>query len=102
VTPDNHKPVQGYQAGFIKPDPHADIAAYDRLPLVVKEALDDAPLAISSVAALHHLRAHGIVSVLREIRESADEFYDAAASETGIPRPTKPIGKGMGRKKCVR
>ena len=102
MTPDNHKPVHGYQAGFIKPDPHRDIAAYDQLPLPVRQALDDAPLAISSVAALHHLRAHGLVSVLREIRESADDFYAACEAETKVPRPRTPLVVDKGRRRCRR
>ena len=92
MTPDNHLPVQGYEAGFVKPDPSRDLAAYDQLPWPVKEALDEAPLAISAVAALHHIRLFGVASVLREIRESADEFYVAAERETGVGRPRKPLG----------
>jgi len=100
--PDNHaisrKVEAAYDGGFIKPDPQSDLAWYDALPKVVRQALDDAPWGISSVAAAHHLRAHGVASTLREIKESADAFYATFEAETGVPRPTKPLGKGMGVK----
>ncbi len=106
MAPDNHPLSQrvqtSYAAGFVKPDPGRDLAHYDGLPRVVREALDEAPWGISAVAACHHLRTHGLVSVLREIRESCDGFYAAFEKETGVPRPMKPIGKGMGRKAWVR
>lgn len=96
MTPDNHPAVSGYRAGFVPPDIEKDLSHYDALPWAVKAALDDAPWSISAAAAYHHIRAHGLVSVLREIKESADAFYLAFERETGIPRPIKPIGKGMG------
>lgn len=106
MTPNNHplstRVQSSYDAGFVKPDPETDLAHYDTLPSVVREALDDAPWGISSVAAWHHLRTHGLASVLREIRESCDGFYAAFEKETGVPRPLKPIGKGMGVKLCRR
>lgn len=90
---------EGYdKAGFVPPNPDRDLAFYDTLPRAVRQALDDAPWGISSEAAYHHLRTHSVVSVLREIRESADAFYVAFEKETGVPRPRKPIGKGMGKK----
>lgn len=89
----------GYSAGFIKPDPEKDLAYYDMLPRPVREALDDAPWGINAVEAFHHLRLHGVTSVLREIKESCDLFYAAFERETGVPRPLKPIGAGMGKKR---
>lgn len=83
----NHKPVTGYSAGFVKPDPIRDLAAYDGLPRPVRRALDDAPLAISAVAAADYYKTHGTMAVMREIRESADEFYAACEKQTGVPRP---------------
>lgn len=100
--PDNHaisyKVQRSYGAGFIKPDPNKDLAYYDSLPRAVREALDDAPWGISAVATATHLRVHGVASTLKEIKESADAFYATFEAETGVPRPTKPIGKGMGVK----
>jgi hypothetical protein len=102
MTPDNHKPVAGYKQGFVKPDAARDLAAVDQLPVAVKQALDDAPFAISAVAAMHHMRAHGLVSVMREIRESADEFYTAAERETGVPKPVGVLVRDAGRRRCRR
>jgi hypothetical protein len=106
MQPDNHaishRVQTSYKAGFIKPNPDRDLAHYDMLPREVREALDEAPWGIDSVAAFHHLRIHGIASVLREIRESCDGFYAAFERETGIPRPVKPLGRGAGRKQWVR
>lgn len=106
MQPDNHplssRVQSGYAAGFEKPNPDRDLAHYDTLPRPVREALDDAPWGISAAATSHHLRLHGVASVLREIRESCDAFYAAFERETGIPRPTKPIGRGMGKKQCIR
>ena len=102
MTPDNHKPVAGYRKGFVKPDAVRDLWAVDQLPVAVKQALDDAPFAISAVAALHHMRAHGLVSVLREIRESADDFFVAAERETGVARPVGPLVADRGRRRCRR
>lgn len=102
MNPNNHVPVQGYSKGFVKPDPVRDLAAVDQLPVAVKQALDDAPFAISAVAAMHHLRAHGLVSVLREIRESADDFFAAAERETGIPRPRGDLVRDIGRRRVMR
>jgi hypothetical protein len=102
MNPGNHavseKVKAGYGAGFIAPDPSKDLSYYDALPRPVREALDEAPWGISSAAAYHHLRAHGVVSVLREIKESADAFYATFEAETGVARPTKPLGRGMGVK----
>lgn len=106
ATPDNHaisrKIESSYGAAFIKPDPSKDLAWYDALPRVVRQALDDAPWGISAVATAHFLRTHGLAAVLKEIKASADAFYAAFEAETGVPRPTKPIGKGMGKKSCRR
>lgn len=98
----NHLTRAGFAAKLVPPNPSADLSSYDRLPLAVKQALDDAPLAISAVHAAHHLRAHGLISVLREIRESADEFYAAAERETGVPRPGGPLVCDPGRRRCRR
>jgi hypothetical protein len=102
VTPHNHLTRAGFAAKLVPPDPGSDLAAYDRLPAAVKRALDDAPLAISAVHAFHHLRAHGLVSVLREIKESADLFYAAAERETGVMCSRTPIERVPGRKQCRR
>lgn len=102
MTPHNHLTQAGLAAKLVPPNPSGDLAAYDQLPAAVKRALDDAPLAISAVHALHHLRAHGLVSVLREIRESCDDFYDGAEKQTGVPRPTAPLVRDPGRKRCRR
>jgi hypothetical protein len=96
----NHLTRPDFAVKLVAPDPSGDLAAYDKLPAAVKRALDDAPLAISAVHALHHLRAHGLVSVLREIKESADLFYSAAERETGVPRPIGTLERVPGRKRC--
>lgn len=102
MTPHNHLDAAGFAKRLVRPDPSRDLAAYDMLPAVVRQALDDAPLACCAVAALHHLRAHGLVSVLREIRESCDDFYVAAEKQTGIPRPVTPLVADRGRRTCRR
>lgn len=102
MTPHNHLTRPGFAAKLVPPNPNSDLAAYDKLPSTVKRALDDAPLAISATHALWHLQAHGLVSVLREIRESADDFYAAAEKETGVPKPTTPLVRDPGRKRCRR
>lgn len=98
----NHLTRAGFAAKLVPPNPDDDLAAYDKLPPTVRRALDDAPLAISARHALWHLMAHGLVSVLREIRESADLFYAAAERETGVPRPMTPLVRDPGRKRCRR
>lgn len=90
--------VSGYPEKFVAPNLERDMAYYDALPFQVRQALDDAPWSISTKAAFDHFRAHGLVSVLREIRESADAFFATFEAETGVARPRKPIGKGMGVK----
>ena len=96
--PLSRKVEASYGAGFVAPDPESDLACYDAMPRAVRQALDEAPWDISAVAAYHHLRTHGLASVLREIHESATAFYAAFERETGVPRPMKPIGRGMGKK----
>lgn len=98
----SHKVETGYAAGFVKPDRELDLAYYDVMPPTVRQALDDAPWGISAEAAFHHLRVHGVAAVLREIKESADAFYAAFERETGVPRPTKPLGRGAGVKQWRR
>lgn len=102
MTPHNHLAASGFAATLVQPDRSRDLDAYDRLPAVVRQALEDAPLAICAIAALHHLRAHGLVSVLREIRESCDDFYAEAERQTGMPRPTTPLVADKGRRTCRR
>ena len=92
----------GYAAGFVAPDVDRDMAYYDALPRQIREALDDAPWAISTKAAWNYFRIHGLVQTLREIRESGDAFFVAFEAETGVARPRKPIGKGMGVKRWRR
>lgn len=102
MTPDNHpltaRVKTSYAAGFIAPNPDRDLAHYDALPQSIRRALDDAPWGISAEAAYHVLRTHGLVHALREIKESADAFYTAFEAETGVAKPTKPLGKGAGVK----
>jgi hypothetical protein len=102
MDPGNHavsqRVISGYPEKFVAPNTERDMAYYDALPFKVREALDDAPWAISTEAAFHHFRLHGLVSVLREIKESNDAFYTAFEQETGVPRPVKPLGKGAGVK----
>lgn len=100
MTPDNHPRAQGYQHGFVKPDPIRDLAAYDQLPRPLRRALDDAPAAICAVATLAHYRQHGVMSTMKEVRETHDAFYAAYETETGVARPIKPLGTG--RKRCRR
>lgn len=106
MTSDNHlisrRVETSYRAGFVPPNPSRDLDAYDRLPQSVRQALDDAPWGIDAVAALHHLRLHGIASVLREIKESCDAFYAAFERETGVPRPHGPLVRDPGRRRCRR
>lgn len=102
ISPHNHLTRAGFAEKLVAPDPNSDLAAYDRLPAAVKRALDDAPLAVSAVHAFHHLRTNGLVSVLREIRESVDDFYAAAERETGISRPTSVLERVPGRKQWKR
>lgn len=102
MTPHNHLTQSGFAAKLVPPNPSDDLAAYDKLPPAVKRALDDAPLAISAQHALWHLMAHGLVSVLREIRESCDIFYAAAEKETGVPRPKTTLERDPGRKRWRR
>lgn len=100
MTPDNHPRTDGYQHGFVKPNPAKDLAAYDQLPRPLRRALDDAPAAICAVATLAHYRRHGAMSTMKEIRETADAFFAAYEAETGVTRPMKPLGTG--RKRCRR
>lgn len=97
--PHNHLTHPGLAAKLVPPNPDSDLAAYDKLPSAVKRELDDAPLAISATHALWHLMAHGLVSVLREIRESCDDFYAGAEKQTGVPRPTTPLERVPGRRR---
>lgn len=87
----NHRPVDGYGGGFVRPDPVRDLAAYDALPRPARRALDEAPLAISASAALEYYRKHGIMALMAEIQASADEYYAACEAETGVPRPAGPL-----------
>jgi hypothetical protein len=104
MTPDpgNHgvsrRVETGYAAGFIAPNPDRDMAYYDALPREVRQALDDAPWGISAEAAYHCVRTQGVVHALREVRESVDAFFAAFEAETGVPRPVKPLGRGVGVK----
>lgn len=98
----NHLTQPGFAAKLVPPNPDGDLAAYDKLPSPVKRALDDAPLAISAKHALWHLMAHGLVSVLREIRESCDDFYAAAERQTGVQCSRTPLERMPGRKRCRR
>jgi hypothetical protein len=84
---ENHQPVKGYAGGFLRPDPARDLAAYDELPRPARRALDDAPFAISAVAALAFYREHGIMALMREIQESADQYVAAA----GGSEPFRPV-----------
>ena len=93
----NHAPVSGYQAGFVRPNPEADLAAFDQLPRSVRRALDDAPFAISAVAALEVYRGQGRLKALSEIKASAREYLASCEKETGVPRPRKPLGSGVKR-----
>ena len=103
MTPQhNHLTRAGLAAELVPPDPDSDLSAYDRLPAAVRRALDDAPLAISAKHALWHLQAHGLVSVLREIKESADLFYVGAERETGVKCSRSPLFRDPGRKRCRR
>lgn len=86
------------KAGFVAPNAERDMAYYDALPRQVREAMDEAPWAISTEAAYHCVRTHGLALALKEIRESADAFYAAFEAETGVPRPRKALGGGAGVK----
>ena len=99
----NHSVSRKVQASYSEkieaPDLERDMYFYDLLPWSIKQALDDAPWTISTKAAYHYLRIHGPVACLREIEDSANQFYAAFEKETGIPRPKKPLGSGQKRKK---
>ena len=97
---ENHAAVAGYQPGFVKPDPIADLAAFDLLPRSVRRALDDAPFAISAVAALDVYRTLGRRKALSEITASARDYLEACEKQTGVPRPKKPLGVGRKRARC--
>lgn len=88
MTVVNHQPVKGYTAGFVRPNPTRDLAAYDQLPAPARRALDEAPFAISAVEALEVYRAVGIMAVMREIKESANQYFAACEAATGVLRPT--------------
>lgn len=83
----NHRPVPGYEGGFVRPDPVRDLAAYDQLPADVRRALDEAPFAISAREALTVYKKSGHAAVMREIAESAALYYEACEAQTGVPRP---------------
>jgi hypothetical protein len=88
-----------YKKGFEAPNIEQDMRYYDMLPWPIKKALDDAPWTISTKATYHYLRTHGVVSCMREIQDSVDQFYAAFEKETGVPRPRKPLGTGQKRKR---
>lgn len=98
----NHNPVKTYTHGFVAPNPVRDLEAYDKLPRTVRRLIDECPAAICAVHTARFYKANGLAAVRREIRATADLFYEAYAKETGVPRPTKPIGKGMGKKRWLR
>ena len=87
ADPRNHTVVRGYEPGFVEAHPKSDLEAYDRLPAVVRQALDHAPLPLSAVAAARVFRKEGEIAVLREISASADAWFAACEAETGVPRP---------------
>lgn len=88
---ENHAFSKGYDRGFVKPDPARDMAAFDLLPRTVRRALDDAPFAISAVAALKVCYAGGTAHALREVEASAEAWQAACEKETGVPRPVVPL-----------
>jgi hypothetical protein len=88
---ENHALSKGYAAGFVKPNPARDLAAFDLLPQAVRRALDDAPFAISAVAALKACHAGGVAHALREVEASAEAWLAACEKETGVPRPVVPL-----------
>lgn len=89
----NHRPVEGYSSGFVSSGPAADLAAFDRLPPTARRALDEAPFAISAVAAFECWKEHGYHALMREIKASVDEWLAACEKETGIPRPVVRVKK---------
>lgn len=88
---ENHALSKGYAFGFAKPDPARDMAAFDLLPRAVRRALDEAPFAISAVAALKVCYARGIAYALREVEASVEAWQAACERETGVPRPVAPL-----------
>lgn len=106
MSPDN-LPVtlrveKAYKGRFVHPERNRDLEYFDALPQQVREAIADSPWGISSEDAYHFLRTHGLVQTLREVNATADAFFVAFEADTGVPRPVKPIGRGMGVKRWRR
>lgn len=91
-----------YEAGFIAPDLHRDMAAFDALPVEIQRVVDIAPFVIAPTAALDRYRKEGLQFVLDEIEGDCEAYLIACELETGVPRPKKPLIVNPRRRKCLR
>ena len=78
----NSTPIANYDFSGVA-DRTRQMRAYDALPVTVRRALDAAPFEICCIATLDYYRDHGARETVREVRESARLFIEAARATTG-------------------
>jgi hypothetical protein len=90
----NSRVAKGYA---IVPDgdrinlPSVQMAAFDKLPLKLRRAVDYCAFQISAWHVREHHRKHGAKATLREVAESERLFLIAASKETGVPICETPL-----------